>query len=336
MAWIRGSMTAFDLLQPTGVDEAVALLKRLGVDAWVVAGGLDTFEQLADGIVRPAVLVDLGAINELNGIRETGDGIEIGATTTLADVARHRMVREMFPLLALAANSVASPQIRNQGTIGGNVSQNARCWYFRSGWPCYRAGGNVCYGDTPTAANREHAIFDIDRCVAVNPSDTAPALIALDASMVIRSPRGERIVPAEQYFVSPSVDITHMTVLERGDLLTAIRIPATWAGAPHYFEKVRDRKVWDFALVSIAAAMKTSRGSIDDARIVVNSVSGTPRRLHAVEDVVRGRVADEATATLAGDLAVERAEPLRDNGYKVALMRNLVRRALRMEGQTTT
>jgi xanthine dehydrogenase YagS FAD-binding subunit len=334
MAWIRGSMTAFDLLQPTGVDEAVALLERHD-DAWVVAGGLDTFDQLADGIVRPAVLVDLGAIEDLRGVRETGSGIEIGAITTLTDVARHPIVREKFPLLALAANSVASPQIRNQGTIGGNVSQNARCWYYRSGWTCYRAGGNICYGDTPTAANREHAIFDMDRCVAVNPSDTAPALIALDASMVIRSPRGERVVSAEEYFVSPSVDITHMTVLERDDLLTAIRIPNTWAGAPHYFEKVRDRKAWDFALVNVAAAMKTSGRGIDEARIVVNGVSGTPRRLREVEDAVRGKMPDEATATLAGDLAVKGAEPLRDNAYKVAMMRNLVRRAVRVGAETT-
>ena len=336
MAWIRGSMTAFDLLQPSGVDEAVALLQRHGTDAWVVAGGLDTFDQLADGIVRPAVLVDLGAIGELNGVRETAEGIEIGATTTLADVARHRVVREKFPLLALAATSVASPQIRNQGTIGGNVSQNARCWYFRSGWSCYRAGGNVCYGDTPTAANREHAIFPMDRCVAVNPSDTAPALIALDASMVIHSPSGERVVPAEEYFVSPSVDITHMTILQQGDLLTAIRIPATWAGATHYFEKVRDRRVWDFALVNVASVMRLSNRTIEDARVVVNGVAGTPKRLHDVEEAIRGRAPDEATATLAGDMAVRRAEPLRDNGYKVAMTRNLVRRAIRMGEQQTT
>jgi xanthine dehydrogenase YagS FAD-binding subunit len=336
MAWIRGSMSAFDLLQPSSVDEAVTLLKRHGADAWVVAGGLDTFEQVADGIVRPAALVDLSGVAELNGVREAGGGIEIGATTSLTDVSRHPMIRERFGLLALAARSVASPQIRNQGTLGGNVSQNARCWYFRSGWTCYRAGGNICYADTPTAANREHAIFDMDRCVAVNPSDTAPALIALDAEMVVRSVRGERIIPAEEYFVSPSVDITHMTVLEQGDLLTAIRIPARWAGAPFYFEKVRDRRVWDFALVSIAAAMKLSHGAIDDARVVVNGVAGTPKRLHAVENAVRGRTPDEATATFAGDLAVKRAEPLRDNVYKVAMTRNLVRRAVRIGAQVTT
>ncbi len=124
--------------------------------------------------------------------------------TTLTEVVRHPMVREKFSILPKAAEAAASPQIRNQGTIGGNVSQDARCWYYRGGWPCYRAGGNICYADTPTGLNREHAILDADRCVAVNPSDTAPALIALDAKMVVRTPKGERVVDAENYFIGPS------------------------------------------------------------------------------------------------------------------------------------
>ncbi len=161
-----------------------------------------------------------------------------------------------FGLLAEAAELVASPQIRNQGTIGGNVSQDTRCWYYRAGWSCYRAGGNICYADTPTAINREHAILDADRCVAVNPSDTAPALVALDAQMVIQSARGERVVNAEDYFIGPAIDITRMTVLAPDELLTAIRIPSTWAGAQFYFEKVRDRNVWDFPLLNVASAAR--------------------------------------------------------------------------------
>ena len=134
------------------------------------------------------------------------------------------------------------------------MSQDTRCWYYRAGWTCYRAGGNICYADTPTAINREHAILDADRCVAVNPSDTAPALVALDAQMVIQSARGERVVNAEDYFIGPAIDITRMTVLAPGELLTAIRIPSTWAGAQFYFEKVRDRNVWDFPLLNVASA----------------------------------------------------------------------------------
>ncbi len=147
---------------------------------------------LKDRLKKPKVVVDLGQIKELHGIKEVNGGLEIGAMTPLTEVVKHPVVRDKFSILMQAAELVASPQIRNQGTIGGNVSQDTRCWYYRGGWSCYRAGGNICYADTPTAINREHAIFDADRCVAVNPSDTAPALVALDAQMVIRGPRGER------------------------------------------------------------------------------------------------------------------------------------------------
>jgi len=275
------------------------------------------------------VVIDLSQIKELRGIRTDGDGLEIGAMTTLTEVVRHPMVREKYGILPNAAEAAASPQIRNQGTIGGNVSQDARCWYYRGGWPCYRAGGNICYADTPTGLNREHAILDADRCVAVNPSDTAPALIALDAKMVIRTPKGERVVNAEDYFIGPAIDITRMTILQPGDLLTTIRIPSTWAGSQFYFEKVRDRSVWDFALVNVAAAVVTSGNSIERIRLVVNGVAAHPVRLTAVEAAVQGKPRNEETAELAGQLAVRGAQPLQYNGYKVPLMRNLVKRAIR-------
>jgi xanthine dehydrogenase YagS FAD-binding subunit len=238
-------------------------------------------------------------------------------------------VRERFGLLRTAAELVASPQIRNQGTIGGNVSQDTRCWYYRGGWSCYRAGGNICYADTPTAINREHAIFDADRCVAVNPSDTAPARVALDAQMVIRGPRGERVVNAEDYWIGPGIDITRMNVLQPNELLVAIRIPATMAGAQFYFEKVRDRQVWDFPLVNVAAAIKPNGGNIGESRLVVNAVAAKPRRLKNVEAFINGKPRNEETAKAAGDMAVQGAQTLRHNGYKVPLMRNLVKRAVR-------
>jgi xanthine dehydrogenase YagS FAD-binding subunit len=160
-------------------------------DAWIMAGGLDSFDWLKDRIKRPKVLVDLSGIEELRGIRTTGDGIEIGAMTTLTEIVKHPDLSERNTVFwPKGAELIASPQIRNQGTIGGNVSQDARCWYYRAGWPCYRAGGNICYADTPTGRNREHAILHAERCVAVNPSDSAPALIALDAKFVMRTPRG--------------------------------------------------------------------------------------------------------------------------------------------------
>lgn len=329
MAVIHDVMPAFELFQPTSIEDALALLDTHGADAWVMAGGMDSFDWLKDRIRKPKVVVELGAIDALKGVKANGDGIEIGPMTTLTELARHPLVKEKFHVLLQGAEAAASPQIRNQGTVGGNLSQDARCWYYRAGWSCYRAGGNICYADTPTAVNREHAIFGADRCVAVNPSDTAPAMIALDAQMVIRSTKGERVVSAQDYFVGPGTDITRLTTLQHGELLTAIRIPGTWAGAEFYTEKVADRKVWDFPLVNIAAAFKMSGANIERARIVVNAVAAKPMRLEAVEAFVAGKPRSEETGAAAGEMAVQGAVALAHNGYKIPLMRNLVKRAIR-------
>lgn len=329
MAIVHDVIPPFHLFQPASVDDALELLDMRGGDAWVLAGGLDSMDWLKDRTRRTSTVVELGQVAELHGIRDAAGGLEIGAMTTLTDVAEHALVRERFPALAQAAGLVASPQIRNQGTLGGNVSQDTRCAYYRRGWDCYRAGGNVCYADTPTAMNREHAILQADRCVAVSPSDTAPALIALDAEMVVRRRGGERVVAAADYFMGPAIDITRMTVLRPGELLTAIRIPATWAGARVYFEKARDREVWDFALVNVASSLRLDGNTIAAARIVVGAVAARPVRLTRVEQVIAGRPLSEATATMAGELAVEGAVALRQNAYKIPLMRNLVRRAVR-------
>jgi xanthine dehydrogenase YagS FAD-binding subunit len=295
-----------------------------------LAGGLDSFDWLKDRIKRPKVVVDLSQIPELRGVRESdGGGVEIGAMTTLTEVVRDPTVISKFKLLADAAEAAASPQIRNQGTIGGNVSQDARCWYYRSGFPCYRAGGNICYADTPVGMNREHAILGAERCVAVSPSDSAPAMVALEAQMVIRSSRGERVVDAENYFTNPGIDITRMTVLQPGELLTSIRIPGTWAGTEFYFEKVRDRPVWNFPLVNVASAKVVSGGTIERIRIVVNGVAAHPWHLKQVEDAVAGKPLNEETAEMAGNMAIQGAVPLRFNGYKLPLMRNLVKRSIR-------
>ncbi len=264
----------------------------------------------------------------MSGVRETGNGVEIGAMTTLTEIAHHPVIKSQYGVLSQAVELVASPQIRNQGTLGGNVSQDTRCWYYRDGWPCYRAGGNICYADTPVGRNREHAIFGADRCVAVHPSDSVPALIALDAKFVIQTPKGEKVVDAENYFVGPDIDITRLNIIQPGELLTTIRIPNTWAGAKFYFEKVRDRNVWDFPLMNVASAMKVSGGNIDSMRIAVNAVAPRPMRLKAVEDAVRGKPANADTGEMAGKLAVQGAVPLQFNAYKIPLMRNLVKRAI--------
>ena len=336
MAVIRDMMPMFELFQPTSIADALALLDQHGAEAWVLGGGMDSFDWLKDRTKRPSVVVDLSQITELRGITEVNGGLEIGATTTLTEVVHHPVVKAKFSLLAEAAETVASPQIRNQATLAGNVSQDTRCWYYRSGWSCYRAGGNICYADTPTAINREHAILQQDRCVAVSPSDTAPALIALDAEFVITSTSGQRVVKAEDYFLGPQIDIMHMTVLRPGELLTTIRIPATMADAQFYWEKVRDRNVWDFPLVNVAAAMKVSGNTISEVRLAVGAVAARPLRLTAVEALVAGKPRSEETASAAGELAVDGATALRYNAYKIPLMRNLVKRAIRGHAAAAT
>jgi xanthine dehydrogenase YagS FAD-binding subunit len=332
MGVIHDVIAPFELFQPASVDDVLGLIDRYGPDTWMMAGGMDSFDWFKDRIRRPRVMIDLSGVDALRGVKEANGGLEIGAMTTLTDITSHAVIKERFGLLADAAAKVATPQIRNIGTIGGNLIQDTRCWYYRQGWPCYRAGGNICYADTPTAINREHAIFEADRCVAVTVSDTAPALVALDAQMVVRSVGGsERVIEANEFFLTPGYDITKMTAIGPRDLLVAIRVPGTFAGKQFYFEKVRERESWDFALMSVASAI-SGTSSIEDSRIVVNGVSARPYRLPEVEAAIRGKARNEDTAQLAAEIAVRGAVPLEHNGYKVPLMANLVKRAIRGAG----
>ena len=325
----RDMMTSFELYQPTTVDNALNLLDRYGSDGWVAAGGQDSWNWFKDRAKKPEAVIDLNDIAELNGLVETADGVEIGALTTLTEIEQSALIKEKYSVLADAARVVASPQIRNAGTIGGNVCQDTRCWYYRYGLDCYRAGGNTCYADTPEGVDREHCLFGANRCIAVTPSDTAPALVVLDARMVIVNGDGEKEVSAEDFFIGPDVDITRMTVLESGDILKSIKIPNTWAGARFYFEKVADRKTWDFALVNIASAMKVSGETITDIRMACGGVQCVPRRLTVVEEVVKGGPKNEESANLAASSASRGATPLNYNRFKIPLMENLVKRAIR-------
>ena len=326
---VKDMMPGFELYQPTQLNDALALLDRYGKDGWKMAGGNDSLSWFKERVKRPKAVIDISGIAVLKGIRETPDGVEIGSLTTLTEIERNPMIRAKYRVLADAARRVASPQIRNTGTIGGNLAQDARCWYYRYGLPCYRAGGNTCFADTPDGVNREHALFDADRCVAVSPSDTAPALVALDAKMVIRSSKGDRVVGAEEFFIGPKTDITQLTSLKPEEILTAVRISNSWAGARFYFEKVADRDAWDFALVNVAAAIVLSNGVVARSRIACGGVSAVPRRLTVVEEVIQGKPVEEATAKLAGQSAVRGARPLNYNQFKIPLMANLVTRAVR-------
>jgi xanthine dehydrogenase YagS FAD-binding subunit len=326
---VKDMMPQFDLFQPATVKDALGLLDSYGKDAWKMAGGYDSLVWFKERIKHPKAVVDLSAIKEMQGIKETADGVEIGALTTLTEVERDPIIKAKYRLLSDAVSHVASPQIRHAGTIGGNASQDARCLYYRYGLPCYRAGGNTCFADTPEGINREHALFESDRCVAVSPSDGAPALVALDAKFVLQSSSGERVVGSEEFFVGPKVDIIHMTSTKPEEILTAIRIPKTWANANFYFEKVADRNTWDFPLVNVAAALQVQNGTVRDARIACGGVSAVPRRLTQVEQILKGQPVNEQTAKIAGQSASRGARPLNYNGFKIPLMENLVMRAVR-------
>lgn len=317
-----------ELYQPVQVEDALEIASRFADRGWLVGGGQDTYGWLKDRAKEVDALIDLSGIESLRGIRETDDGIEIGALTTLTEVINSEIIQQRYSLLADAAGQVASPQIRNIGTIGGNVSQDVRCWYYRRGLSCYRAGGNLCYADTPQGMNREHALFEGSRCVAAGTSDTAPALVALDASMVIRNSTGERVVSAEDFFVGPANDIKNTTILRPGEILAGVRIPSTWANASFYWEKVADRNVWDFSLVNIAAAFKLNGDAIEDSRIVAGAVQTTPRRLTNVENAIQGQTKNLATGESVKQIASEGARALAHNGFKIPLLQNLVKRAI--------
>ena len=256
------NMPEMELYQPVQIQDAVSLAARLAERGWLVGGGQDTYGWIKDRAKRPEALIDLTGIESMRGIRETADGIEIGALTTLTEIHSNDMIRSQYGVLAEAAEAVASPQIRNVGTLAGNVSQDVRCWYYRRGLQCYRAGGNLCYADTPEGQNREHALFNASRCVAVTPSDTGPALVALEATMVINSESGERTVAAEDFFIGPDVDIENTTVLRPGEILTAVRIPAKWANADYFLRKspteTSGTSLWSAWLRSCALKAATS------------------------------------------------------------------------------
>ena len=322
-------MHSFDLFEPASVEEAAQLAEKYGKDGWIIAGGKDSFDWFKDRHKSPQAVINIAGLKQLHGVKDNGDHVSIGAVTTLTEIEENTLLQKHFPLLTAATAKVASPQIRNAGTIGGNVSQDTRCSYYRDGFPCYRAGGNTCYANTPTAMNREHALYDATRCVAVTPSDIGPALVALEAEMAISRKGKVRTVPAEKFFIGPAVDITRMTTLQHGDILTEIRIPKKWSGAKYYFEKIADRETWDFALVNIAMVVKTSGSKVSDVRVACGGVQCTPRRLTSVEDLMKGETVGAEMEMLAKRVAAQGAKALNFNHFKIPLMGNLAARAVR-------
>jgi xanthine dehydrogenase YagS FAD-binding subunit len=315
----------FDYVRAGSWKEAVNHLASPG--SRPLAGGTDLLGCLRDGVFDASRLVGISRLDELRGIRETDDGsVRIGALTTIAEIAESDLVRERYRALAEAASEVASPQLRNQGTLGGNLCQKPRCAYYRGEFHCAKKGGDVCYAFD--GENAYHAIFGGGPCFIVHPSDTAPALVALDATFWIRGPEGGRSVPAGSFFVLPEQRLPSENVLEQGEIVTEVVLPPAQTGLRSSYRKVRERGAWDFALASLALAIRMDGNRVADARVVFGGVAPRPWRSEAVEQTIAGQNLNESTAYKAALAATKEAEPLGKNGYKVSLVEGIVHESL--------
>ena len=320
----------FQLLQPKSLAEACSMLAAAPDEAIPIAGGTDLLSEIRDGTASPSTLVALDSITDagLLGITETAaGGLRIGALTTIADIAAHDGIRRRYTALAQAAGGLATPQVRNLGTLGGNLNQRPRCWYYRHPLTvCLKRGGDRCYA--VPGVGKYLCVTGGDRCFIVHPSDTAVALAALGASVTIASNDGDRAIPIEDYFVGPDVDLTRENILQPGELLTDVVLPAPPDGQRSVYLKARERESGDFALVSVAAALTIANGAVAQASIVLGGVAPTPYRGNGTEEYLRGREVADVVPSEAGAFAIADPRPLPDNAYKVPMTANLTARAV--------
>ncbi|MDR1989346.1 MAG: xanthine dehydrogenase family protein subunit M [Acidobacteriaceae bacterium] len=322
-------MKAFTSVSPRSLPDAVTALSRArqqGQHAIIVGGGSDALALIKERLIAPDLVVRLTGIRQLDGIARDSNGLTIGGETTLAAMARHDELRRAYGVLAQAAESVATPQIRNAGTLAGNLAQRPWCWYYRNGFTCFKNGGNTCY--SAAGENQFNAIFGGGPSFIVHPSDTAPALVALDATFRIVGPKGERTVPAAQFFTLPTVNPARENALEDDEVLTSIHVPAAKAGMRSLYHKVMDREAWTHAIVSAAAVLRMDGNVCRDARIVLGGVAPIPWRLTEVEKLLVGQTMNDALIDRAAAASTTGARPLRNNAYKVPLVQAVVGRAL--------
>ncbi len=317
------------------LEEAVALAqeaRREGQAVSFAGGGTDLLQLVKDKTVNrpgsgvPDVLVNLKTVSGLDEVTSGGDGVSIGGLTTLDALSRHPLIRAQFTVLAEAAESVASPQIRNVGTLAGNVCQRPWCWYYRNGFPCYKAGGNQCFSFV--GENQLHAIFGGGPSFIVHPSDTAPALVALDARFEIVGPDGERTLSASEFFVLPSQDPEHENVLGDDEVLASVELPTPRDGVRSTYHKIMDREAWTHALVSAAVVLEMNGDVCQEAQIVLGGVAPIPWRVPEAERLLAGQRVTPELASRVGEAAVEEASPLSKNAYKVPLTRGVVERTV--------
>ena len=320
-------MRPFRLVNAESTEHAASLISAKPSLARPIAGGTDLLAEMKEGVAEPAMLVNLASLDSLTGITHTGDGLNVGATTTLAELGDDETIAREYPALAQAVASVATPQIRNIGTVGGNLCQRPRCWYYRSTlFDCRKKGGEVCFA--VEGSSKYHAILGGADCYIVHPSDLAPVLIALGATATLAGQNGTRTIPLEEFFVGPDQNIEAENALNPGELLTSVFIPKPTPGHRSIYLKARERQAQEFALASVAASLHVSAGIIERASLVLGGVAPTPWRASDSEKALRGVPIAEVDPDAVGRLAVRGAKPLRDNHYKVRLATSLVSRAL--------
>lgn len=319
-------MRNFEHENATTIEGAIDLLQAESSKA--IAGGTDLLHEMKEGLIAPSRLVNLKSAEGTSYISFDGSGgMRLGAVTKLAELENHGGLRESFPAIAAAVDTIASPQIRNMATVAGNLCQRPRCWYYRDeALHCTRKGGPFCYAQA--GENTYHAILGGGECIIVHPSDLAPALMAYDATITIAGPRGETTAPLGDFFIGPDVDVTRENILVPGQVVREISVPAPGAGSNGVYLKVRDRGSWDFATVSVAAVLEMDGGVCRQARIVLGGVAPVPWAVPAVERMLVGARIDEDLAARAGETAIAGGDPLELNGYKVPMARNLVKRAI--------
>jgi len=326
---------SFRLVNPTTLDEAIALSSdKAAGQTKFLAGGQDLLTEMKEHLASPDRVVNLKSISGLDALDSSSGALKIGALVTLARIERDATVRAHWTALSEAAASVASPQIRSCGTIGGNLCQRPRCWYYRlEEAKCLKKGGTECF--SYGGLNKYNAILGGGPVYIVHPSDLAPALIALGAEIVLRSKSGERRMPLEKFYVLPADgDVTKETVLQDGEIVTEIVVPKAAAGSRSTYVKFKERESYDFALSAVAASVVIEGGVVKSARICLGAVAPVPWRVERAEKLLVGRALDETAARAAAEAALHGAEPLSQNGYKVPLTKTLVERALAALGKT--
>jgi len=317
----------FEYASAASLAEAAALLGEKQGRSRILAVGTDLITQMQEGIEQPERVVNLKGIAGLDRIEIGPEGMRLGPLVSLSTIAAHPGIAAGWRALAEAAGAAASPQIRNAGTLGGNLCQRPRCWYFRNAeFQCRKKGGQECFA--LEGENKYHAIFGSDDCRIVHPSDTAPALLAFEATVTLLSPRGVRELPLEGFFSMPSADVTRENVLEPDEILSEIRVPAPSQGTSSLYSKVREKASFDFALVSCAAVLSFNGATCTRARLVLGGVAPIPWRCRSAESLLEGRLVDDPLVSRAADEALRGAAPLSHNRYKVSLARNLLRRSL--------